>query len=351
MTSTESSASEELPWTARVYALAPLSPSVIGLLLGAALIVMLLVSEWILGRYTVMLDPGAGYDPLPDFRIAVVHCLLIAYAPTAYVVLILRTRRTWGELQNLLRLTDVDLRVRIAAVGRRQVWQTLALVLAAVCFWIWITYATTPAPNDPFSLSEFSPENTWHRVLGAPMIAYVILLCVTITRSSWMISAAARRIPELDLLDRGQLAPFRSQALTQALLVLGAAACGSPLGYEPNLVGLTIGMASFAMLIATIGLMLPLLGVRERIRATKSREIDWCDVRLRSARDALKQTNARVPVGEFSELYAYRRCLDEVRDWALDTPSFVRFALYLLIPIGSWLGGALVERLVDAAVR
>jgi hypothetical protein len=110
-------------------------------------------------------------------------------------------------------------------------------------------------------------------------------------------------------------------------------------------------MASFAMLIATIGLMLPLLGVRERIRATKSREIDWCDVRLRSARDALKQTNAGVPVGEFSELYAYRRCLDEVRDWALDTPSFVRFALYLLIPIGSWLGGALVERLVDAAVR
>jgi hypothetical protein len=30
-----------------------------------------------------------------------------------------------------------------------------------------------------------------------------------------------------------------------------------------------------------------------------------------------------------------------------DTPTLVRFALFLLIPLGSWLGGAVVERVVD----
>jgi hypothetical protein len=42
---------------------------------------------------------------------------------------------------------------------------------------------------------------------------------------------------------------------------------------------------------------------------------------------------------------------EDVPEWPLDSPSFVRFAPYLPIPIGSWLGGALVERLVDAVVR
>jgi hypothetical protein len=33
--------------------------------------------------------------------------------------------------------------------------------------------------------------------------------------------------------------------------------------------------------------------------------------------------------------------------WRFDTPTGVRFALFLLIPLGSWLGGAVVERVVD----
>jgi hypothetical protein len=34
--------------------------------------------------------------------------------------------------------------------------------------------------------------------------------------------------------------------------------------------------------------------------------------------------------------------------WPIDAPTLRRFALYLAIPFGSWFGGALVERMVDA---
>jgi len=37
-----------------------------------------------------------------------------------------------------------------------------------------------------------------------------------------------------------------------------------------------------------------------------------------------------------------------VRDWPISTSSYVRFALYLLIPLASWAAAAVVERLVDA---
>jgi hypothetical protein len=33
-----------------------------------------------------------------------------------------------------------------------------------------------------------------------------------------------------------------------------------------------------------------------------------------------------------------------------DTPTLLRFALLVLIPISSWVAGALVERLVDLAL-
>ena len=46
-------------------------------------------------------------------------------------------------------------------------------------------------------------------------------------------------------------------------------------------------------------------------------------------------------------LLAWEARIESVREWPFDTPALVRFALFLLIPLGSWLGGAMVERVVD----
>jgi hypothetical protein len=37
--------------------------------------------------------------------------------------------------------------------------------------------------------------------------------------------------------------------------------------------------------------------------------------------------------------------------WPFDAPIRLRFTLFLLLPLGSWLGGALVERAVDTLLR
>jgi hypothetical protein len=39
-----------------------------------------------------------------------------------------------------------------------------------------------------------------------------------------------------------------------------------------------------------------------------------------------------------------------VPDWPINASSYVRFGLYLLIPIVSWAAAALVERFVDVIV-
>lgn len=64
-----------------------------------------------------------------------------------------------------------------------------------------------------------------------------------------------------------------------------------------------------------------------------------CDIRHQAVRDSL---------GELANLLTLRSHLEEVREWPFDTSVIVRFAVYLVIPLGSWAGAALVERLVNA---
>ena len=64
-----------------------------------------------------------------------------------------------------------------------------------------------------------------------------------------------------------------------------------------------------------------------------------CDIRHQAERDSL---------GELANLLTLRSHLEEVREWPFDTSVIVRFAVYLVTPLGSWAGAALVERLVNA---
>ena len=48
-------------------------------------------------------------------------------------------------------------------------------------------------------------------------------------------------------------------------------------------------------------------------------------------------------------MLAYRAQVASVPEWLLDISTLSRFAFYVAIPLASWIGGALVERALDAA--
>jgi hypothetical protein len=149
----------------------------------------------------------------------------------------------------------------------------------------------------------------------------------------------------LDLLDLRPYQPLIRQGLTNALLVFGMVSVLSLLGVESRYGPLLAGSWMTFILVAWIGMMLPLRGIRRKIRAAKKQEIDWCRQRLKISRDALK--SGAFEQQSISEIMAYRTIIENIRNWPFDSPTLIRFTLYLLIPVGSWLGGALVERGLD----
>ncbi len=103
-----------LVWTERAYALVPLSPAVVGAAIAGVLVLAFGVSEFALGRHLLLGD----IDEIPSLaRIAVVHCLMAAYLPTAYIYLLRGYRGTLDQLRGELDCSDADVVALRARIG------------------------------------------------------------------------------------------------------------------------------------------------------------------------------------------------------------------------------------------
>jgi anti-sigma factor RsiW len=94
--------------------------------------------------------------------------------------------------------------------------------------------------------------------------------------------------------------------------------------------------------------LVPLLGVHRRLAAAKQAELDRVNERIR---DAVSVEGA-APVSQtrLADWIAYRRLVEHSREWPLNAPALVRTLLFVALGMGSWLGGALVERLLGAVI-
>jgi hypothetical protein len=88
--------------------------------------------------------------------------------------------------------------------------------------------------------------------------------------------------------------------------------------------------------------LIPLYPLHRRIRAAKQGELS----RIRAA--IRRENEARIAGDEdwatLAHLIVYKKEVEEVSAWAFNTPTVLRFALYVSLGIGSWLGAAFVER-------
>jgi hypothetical protein len=330
------------PWALRLYGAVPLSPALTGLALALILIVLFLGSEIVLGRLRA--SPG-------DLRVAIVHILICSYFPTAYVYVILWSRRTVSSLRPALACSEAELVDLVDEIGRYS-WRSLAVVgILSVLAVVRLTIDTTPAGVDPWDWSQMFPEVRWHRVLGVigGWCAGCFLYAVSV--ESHRLFVLARRLRQLDLFDLRPLMPFTRQALGYALLILGSVSVYSLFLVEARFLTMVISMWIGAVILATVVFLLPVLGVHRMIRSAKLVELDWCRDALRRARSALESGTREPQRVPMDEVVAYKQVVDGVREWPFDSSTLLRFALYLLIPLASWSGGALAERVIDSLLE
>jgi len=315
----------------------PGSPVSIGVFFTIALLIVFFA-----GRS--LADVGSNSAP-EDLRVAITQILITAYSATAYAFLLMSAQKSTQDLSSAAgELPHSEFFVDRAG---KHPWWLLPLIGASayLIFGISVTDATTPDPVNPWAWRAWSYDIFWHRVTTVFFVWWMSCFCYAIVVESARLSKMSDKIPSLDLLNLHPYRPLVRQGLTNALLVIGMASVLSLLGVESRYFAVLVGLWIMFIVLAWIGMMLPLRGIRSMIKTVKKQELQWCRDSLKRSRDSMKSGSTDKP--SIAELMAYQNVIESIRNWPFDSPTLIRFTLYLMIPLGSWLGGALVERGLD----
>ena len=175
--------------------------------------------------------------------------------------------------------------------------------------------------------------------------------------SARLYSRIGERHVEIDLLDLRPLSPLTRHGLRIVLLlvIITAAAVvffavGAPSTRSPMIV--LFAICSWEAVLAALVFVLPVRGLRRQIRACKAEELARVRREIQRDRKLVAEAgpDSADAGGRLPGLLAYKHEIESVREWPFDAPTLTRFFLYVAIPLGSWLGGALVERLLGAAL-
>ena len=305
------------------------------------------------GNLQPVLSGMAPESQRQEYRFTAVLILLIGYLPAAYAYAVRGSRRALGGVRALLRGTPAEVAALQQEAGRfgraRLRWAGFIGAASSVT----IPFFADLSLN-AYSFAAFEITPTINRVL-LPIAGWLFgrFLFATLVDSRRLARIGRERV-EVDLLDLNPLAPFTRYGLRNALLAMGLLGIVSLLLPDWNarpglLIGLAIPLLPGAAL-AAAGLLLPVRGVHTAIRSAKRAELAACNERIRERRAAIAGGGAAGEGVGLDELIAWRGLVESVREWPFDASTFTRFGLYIAIPLGSWLGGAMVERLVDAAL-
>ena len=320
------------PWLRRIGEAAPAAPWAAGVAVALGAGAFYGASRWLgLG---FALEPEAS-----DLRLLVIHLVVLAYLVGACLSLEDRSRRGFPAL---LAGYEGD-PAALGEPGRYSATAQGAMFLVGGIVGILAPYVG-PGTGSPYDVLQWSNAVLAHRMLAIALAGLSTVLVFRVLAESARWNTAARGYGALDLFDTRLAAPFTRQGLLHGWLLAGAVGAFALFlteqGYSALLQGILIWVVPFAAL----GLYAPVHGIHRRIQRERDEALARC---RRAWARHLAEEPAPAP-GTLADLAATEARIEAIPVWPFDGPTLRRFALYLLIPIVSWSGGALVERLVDA---
>jgi len=310
------------------------SPVAVGLAAAVILTTAYLVGELVTGHLRPVLS--GSVDSLA-LRATATLFVLLAYVPVAHLFL----RRWTGQHLAALRASFGG----VVSFEESAPASVIAGILGASAFLV--LFIVIPGFVAGFTVMNYQLVAASISGMAFGWLAGRFLVCMVM--DSLRMSKLARSLPVLDLIDLEPLSPFVQQGLKSALLTVIVLTLTSHLYIAPGTA--FIGSVTFLLIWGTLTLFvftLPVRGIRDRIQREKRSQLK----KIRSEiRYSIEQVVNRREVGtsdRLSALLDLESRLERVRVWPYDTSSWLRLGLYMLIGLGSWVGAAMIERLLES---
>lgn len=282
-----------------------------------------------------------GAAPL-GWQWELVNALVVGWLLAADAVAVDGALRDLRGLRPLLSCGEGEFRELLRRALRAPLWfRAGAAGLTLVIAGLMVAYdpGIWPGRRRP---GASDPEFLWvllRNVVMGLCIARVTAREVFLTRGFSRVGERVR----IDLLDAGPLAPFARKGQRSVVVWVGFTVL-----FSLYWLGGAAARSNLATVIAILALLatcfvLPLLSLRRRIVAAKQSELERIHRELRAGREGGGESDARL-----AYLLAWRAAVEDVREWPVNAPTLIRSLLLAALGLGSWLGGALVERLLGA---
>ena len=332
------------PWTQVWIDALPIAPAWVGCAFAAAhvlagvLYFAAFVAPQVGATWPAYMDQG---DPLSTS----VFAIIIGYATAALAYARRGHETTLRELRPALDCKNEE----FSALQREVLHFDMAALRRVGFLWailaILATYFTTRVTQRLSSPAVLWV--LWQNALCFWFLGRTIMHDLHVSR---VFSRAAERHAEIELFDLKPLAPLAGRGLQSALLIVLALSLLSLVLVGEDISPLAPGGLTGTVLLAAFALVLPSLGVRRRIGAAKREELARLSEELRAIRGQGTATEGpewREIESRLATLLALKQHVAATREWPFDLGTLGRFLLYAAIGVGSWLGGATVERLLD----
>jgi hypothetical protein len=329
---------DSLPWSVRLFASAPFPPAVCALLACAAI-----AAGYAL--YCLLARIPAG-ERIEEFQ--VLQVLMIAFTPAASVHALRGAQRDLTDLAPVLEPRDgaASGLARVLLIGRPAL--TAAGFAGIAVALVFVSLPGSWASGMP----SFSDPILWWASLRSVALGWVIARAVAIELAvGFGFQQLGERDARADWLDQRPLAPFARKGLRSVLLLLLFSFLFSLFLLEPWGKTVAIPMLVFFPLLCVAALLLPVSGVQRRLSASKQAELERVDAALRGEAAAnLASSGAPASGARLANLVAYRGLVESANTLPFDLAVWLRFTVYVILGLGSWLGGAVVERLLGFAL-
>jgi hypothetical protein len=342
------------PLWSRLFDAVPLSPVAVGAILGGVLALAFFALDLLDGNLASLL----GGDVAPwlhvEVRSAVVVSALLAGVLSTHRYEELGTRRDLEKLSPLLRsgaLRRSSEQALAAAPGARAlrgVGLIGALMIAGIVPMLYVD------PTRFLRVQTYAlPSVLFDLAIGAVLGFTTFKTLFGALAEDRRFALLARDLGTIDLLDLSPLYVFGRRGLRRALRWLLLVSIASLVFFDAGRAAPPALMLSAIFGFALLSFLLPVWGAHRSIRAEKGRELEHLHGRIAEQRRCLQANDWRPAEagGRFADLLAYEARVSAARTWPFDAPTLARLALYGCLPVGSWLGSALIQHVVDGWLR
>lgn len=300
-----------------------------------------------------------GLDPYT--WAAIVTSLLFGYATAAAYFAVTTDWVELGRLAPALGLSVEEVRSRWLTHTQAQHPGARVAGFASVPLGIAVTVFTVPGASDLLGIDLGRPQRPFVAQAASAWFLIVMPALFYLLGKGMYFSAMDEKFfgqlrihhLKIDVHDLDPLKPVTRMAMRRALIWIVGSTIGSLYFLSAEiersvLLPLFLGIAGIAVVL----LVLPITGVHGKIVRAKNAELQQIRAKIRDERDVVMEKRAgHAEAGQrLAGLIALESRTVAAREWPIDFSTVSRFAIILAIPLASWVGGALVERVVDTAI-